>query len=92
VESANFLIKDVVGNVVVFVPIGVAAAGALRPMSSWRRFGLAVVGGFLLSLFIETVQFQIATRATDVDDVIFNTLGAAIGAASLVLWRRFSAT
>jgi len=79
--SARFLLKDVIGNVVVFLPVGYAAAAALTGRPRWRRFLLATTLGFLLSLFIETIQFSIATRATDVDDLIFNTLGAAVGAA-----------
>ena len=87
--SAQFLVRDVLGNIVVFFPIGFAAAGALSGHSNGKRILLAVGGGLLLSLFIETVQFQIATRATDVDDVIFNTIGAAFGAVAFVAvrWR-----
>lgn len=81
VESARFLAWDVIGNVVVFVPVGYAAAAAFPGWSRPRRFLVATALGFLLSLFIETIQFGIATRATDVDDIIFNTLGAALGAA-----------
>lgn len=80
-DSARFLIKDVVGNVLVFIPVGYAAAAALTGTSRSRRFLVATALGFLLSLFIETIQFGIATRATDIDDLMFNTLGAAIGAA-----------
>lgn len=83
--SARFLVRDVIGNVVVFVPIGFAIYGATRG-TSFRRFGLAVAFGFALSLFIEMVQFWIATRASDIDDLIFNTLGAVVGAA---LYRGF---
>ena len=89
--SARFLISDVIGNIVVFIPIGFAGAGALSRHSNGKRFMLATTGGLLLSLFIETVQFQIATRATDVDDLIFNTLGTALGAGALIIWHRSAA-
>ena len=85
-DSARFLVRDVLGNVAVFVPIGLAVAAALRG-SRRRRLSLATLAGFLLSLFIETVQFGIATRATDVDDLIFNTLGALLGAGTYALLR-----
>lgn len=87
-DSANFLIIDVVGNVVVFVPVGFTLAGAMSARSVTRPFWRAVVAGSLLSLFIETIQFQMATRATDVDDLLFNTLGTAIGAGLLILLQR----
>lgn len=82
--SAEFLAIDVIGNVFVFIPIGFTFAGVLSVLPGVRRFVLAVGGGVLLSLFIETVQLRILTRATDVDDLIFNTLGAAIGAVLLI--------
>jgi glycopeptide antibiotics resistance protein len=44
-----------------------------------------VAAGFLLSLSIELAQLAIPTRATDVDDVILNTLGTAIGALLIAL-------
>jgi VanZ family protein len=79
-ESARFLLQDVIGNIAVFMPVGYALAAALTGWSRWRRFLVATALGLLLSLFIETIQFGMATRATDVDDLIFNTVGAALGA------------
>lgn len=84
-DSASFLLVDVVGNVVVFVPIGFTLAGTLSARSVKRPFWGAVVTGSLLSFAIETIQFQMATRATDIDDLLFNTLGTAIG-AGLLIW------
>jgi glycopeptide antibiotics resistance protein len=84
--SAQFLIKDVIGNVVVFMPIGFAGAGAING-SLARKFWLATGLGALLSLFIETTQILIETRATDVDDLIFNTVGTVLGATLLVATR-----
>lgn len=81
VESARFLILDVIGNVAVFILVGYTVAATFSGISRGRRFWLAMASGVLLSLLIETIQFRIATRATDVDDLIFNTLGTAIGAA-----------
>ena len=40
---------------------------------------------FLLSLGIELAQLTIPTRATDVDDIILNTLGTLFGAAAMAL-------
>lgn len=62
-------------NVLLFVPLGVA----LPLLWNSSRNCLKTVGaGFLLSLFIEISQlFNI--RATDIDDLIMNTLGTLIG-------------
>jgi len=78
--SARFLVSDVIGNIALFVPIGYAAAATLTGRSRSRRFWMATLFGVLLSLLIETTQLGIATRATDVDDLIFNSLGTVLGA------------
>jgi glycopeptide antibiotics resistance protein len=79
-----YLFVDVFGNIAVFVPFGAAlAVAACSRRSSSRpgaRCGLWIVAaGMLLSLSIELIQLTIPGRASDVDDVILNTLGTAIG-------------
>jgi glycopeptide antibiotics resistance protein len=97
--SFNFLFVDGLGNVAAFVPLGAALAVATLPKraaaggqtrSDRRRWLIVVAAGFLLSLSIELAQLAIPTRATDVDDVILNTLGAAVGAA--IVWSLHRAT
>jgi glycopeptide antibiotics resistance protein len=70
----------VVGNIVVFVPLGFGLAGALYQTNLRQTIGLAALGGFFLSLLIELGQLLIPTRSTDIDDLFFNTLGATLGA------------
>ena len=48
----------------------------------WRRFSRAVLAGAGFSLLIECSQL-LTNRACDIDDLIANTLGAALGYA---LW------
>ncbi len=86
--AAAFLFVDFLGNIAVFVPLGAALAVATLPprirgkrsfhVRWWLR--VTAIGG-LLSLSIETAQLFLATRATDIDDVILNTLGTLIGAS-----------
>lgn len=73
------LLINVIGNVVVFIPLGIGLAGLWHRGRIWPTFGRAVLGGFLLSLAIELMQLAIPGRATDVDDLIFNTLGTMLG-------------
>lgn len=80
-----FLLIDVVGNVVVFMPLGFGLAGAFQPAHLRQALGLAAVGGFSLSLAIELIQLTIPSRTTDVDDLFFNTLGATLGALCFVM-------
>lgn len=76
-------IYNLYGNIAWFVPFGF-----LVPLIRQRRGFLAtVMGGALLSVMIETVQFFIGTGVTDIDDVIFNTIGTIIG--YLLFWLFF---
>ena len=92
-DAFGFLFVDLLGNIAVFIPLGVALAAATLPertsagqrtRSDKRRWLIIVAAGLLLSLSIELAQLAIPTRATDVDDVILNTLGTAAGAA--IVW------
>jgi VanZ family protein len=83
-----YLLSDVLGNVALFVPLGVAVAGALGPRQPAVRLAAAGAAGAVLSAAIEGVQLLVPGRATDVDDVIFNTLGALVGAAGLLVGER----
>jgi hypothetical protein len=68
-------LADSIANVLLFLPIG--AAAAVR-FPGWRR---PVLGALLLSVGIEVVQLAIPGRYTSPADVAFNTLGATIGVA-----------
>ena len=69
------------GNVVVFVPLGLALALALHDRPVGRRLLLATLGGAGLSLTIELTQLAVPTRVTALDDWLLNTTGTAIGGA-----------
>lgn len=71
-------------NVVMFVPFGVLVGLLVR------RWWLVVLLGFGLSAAIELAQlFFLPTRVATVQDVVVNTLGAALGVLGLhlVRWR-----
>ncbi len=71
-------------NIVMFLPFGFLLPLLWKSLRSWKRAALA---GFCLSLFIELSQL-FCFRATDIDDLIANTLGTALGyAAARLLFR-----
>lgn len=64
------------GNVIGFIPYGFM----LPVMTRKCRSGLFItLSGFGLSLLIESVQLVTRVGCFDVDDLILNTLGAALG-------------
>lgn len=83
-----YLVSDVLGNVLLFLPLGVVVAGALGGRAPVHRLAGALGSGLLLSTAVEVTQLLVPGRATDVDDVIFNAVGALVGAAGLLVAER----
>ena len=70
-------VREMILNVVVFIPFGVLLSVNLKRATFWRK--LASV--FVFSLAVETIQFILAIGITDATDVITNTLGGFLGLA-----------
>jgi glycopeptide antibiotics resistance protein len=62
-------------NVLVFVPLGLLLSVNLKQLNFWSKL-LIVLGA---SISAETIQYIFAIGATDITDVITNTLGGLIG-------------
>jgi len=77
--SLEFLV--LIGNLVAFVPLGMLVPLVLRR----RSFALVLVAGLVVSLAIElgqlalSIRLDFAYRSADIDDVIVNVCGAALG-------------
>lgn len=73
---------NLLGNVLVFLPLGL-----LPPLiwKKYRRFLHGLLPGFLFSLSAECLQY-FTGRSVDIDDLLLNTLGAALG---WLVWRLF---
>ena len=67
---------NLLGNVVILVPLGVLMPVMFRPM---RRFWTFLPLAALVSCGVEYIQWVTATGAADVDDSILNFIGAALG-------------
>lgn len=75
------LLTNLVGNVVGFVPYGFILP-VITPR--FRSGFLTVLSGFCISLAVEVIQLATRVGCFDVDDVILNTLGVALG--YLLFW------
>jgi glycopeptide antibiotics resistance protein len=77
VQSMDFLL-----NVLLFVPFGFGIYAQLRKRSAGRRAVLLAVvlaAGAITSYIVELLQLYIPPRNSGWDDVVSNTVGAAVG-------------
>ena len=79
------LYREMLMNVFLFFPLGLTLSNALpRRWHRWGRITLTTLIGCALSAGIEYAQYRCALGLAETDDVICNTLGAFLGAASLL--------
>jgi glycopeptide antibiotics resistance protein len=71
--------REMIDNLVIFVPFGPLLGVNFKQISLWGRLTFI----YIFSLVVETVQYLFAIGTTDITDVIMNTLG---GLAGLVLY------
>ncbi len=67
---------NLIGNITMFIPSGIVLPVVYRKLNSFWK---TVAAGAFLSLCIEILQLPFSVRASDVDDLILNTAGVAIG-------------
>ena len=79
------LYREMLMNVFLFFPLGLTLSNALpQKWHRWGRIILTTFVGCILSAGIEYAQYRYALGLAETDDVICNTLGAFLGAASLL--------
>jgi len=71
----SFAFGNVVGNIVIFVPLG----AYLSLFKKDKRVIRSLLLIFIVSLFVEILQGILAIGASDIDDIILNCLGGLIG-------------
>lgn len=70
------------GNVLIFVPFGF-----MEPLTSKKRsFWATLIDGCLVSLSVEIFQFITKVGRFDVDDLMLNTTGVALGYVCFLVW------
>lgn len=80
----RFSLGEVLGNVVVFVPLGACLPLLRRRTDVWSNVRIVIA----VSVTVEVLQGLLGVGASDVDDVILNALGGLTGGLLLAgLWR-----
>ncbi|MBD3860812.1 VanZ family protein [Bacillus sp. 28A-2] len=85
----NLVFLNLAGNILLFVPLGFFLYQAFRTMC-WQK---AVLAGLFLSTMIEVLQWMFSqsgmiTRSSDIDDILLNTVGTALGCTLYQMYRR----
>lgn len=72
----DYVIRNFIGNVIMFIPLGLFLPAVKRRFRRLKRFIPVVL---LILLGIETSQLLLLRGVFDVDDIILNLLGALMG-------------
>ncbi|WP_433750428.1 VanZ family protein [Falsibacillus pallidus] len=84
-RNALFILKYIIrnsgGSIFLFLPLGILAPILYQKYRSLKR---VIITGFFLAICIEVIQliqilFMGGTHRFDVDDIVFNLVGAALG-------------
>lgn len=70
----DIALKNVLGNIAIFIPLGIFISYMIK-----KKILISGVICLLISLLFEAIQFVTGCGATDIDDLILNTIGGVIG-------------
>ena len=72
----NLSVLNLLGNFVLFMPMGALLPCVIRKLDRFWKVTLTVLG---MVVMVEIVQGILRVGSVDIDDVIFNVVGAMIG-------------
>lgn len=76
---------NLIGNTAMFIPLGIVWPSVYTQLDT---HGKVIAAGFGVSLTIEILQLPFFDRATDIDDLILNTLGFVMGYGIFLLVKK----
>lgn len=74
--GSEFWMRNLFGNLLLLLPLGLLGPIALPAIDRWWRIALLAL---LYSAAIELIQLAVPDRSADIDDVIVNVAGAIVG-------------
>ncbi|ELC8441923.1 VanZ family protein [Clostridium perfringens] len=75
IMEGNYNQLDVIGNIILFVPLGIYVSMFFKKAKICKNIGVIA----LTSLVFEVSQYIFAIGASDITDIITNTVGGIIG-------------
>ena len=85
-QETSAHVKEVLYNIIVFVPLGVYVQIFKE---DWKIAKKCMVA-FLISFLLEVVQFIFAIGASDITDIIGNTLGGIVGIFFCIVMKKIA--
>ena len=73
--NGRLYMTEIINNILVFVPVGIYVSMIKEDWSILKKISVS----FFISLTVEIAQFILAVGATDITDLIGNTMGGIIG-------------
>ncbi len=71
-------IINIIGNIIMFIPVGICWPWCFRKLDTFKK---VVIAGIGYTLIIEISQLPFYGRCSDINDILLNAIGVAIGAA-----------
>lgn len=78
-SHGQYILHEVLSNIGLLMPMGILLGFSSASLRTGASFQKVILWGFLISLTIETIQLITKTGTFEVDDLIYNTLGCAMG-------------
>ena len=85
-QETSVHLKEVLYNIIVFIPLGVY----IQILKEDWKIAMKCMVAFLTSFLFEAVQFIFAIGASDITDIIGNTLGGIIGIFFCILMKKIT--
>ncbi|MFD2654733.1 VanZ family protein [Gracilibacillus thailandensis] len=79
--NINIIVRNIIGNIIAFMPMGVFLPLFIRKLNSVTRFTVSMI---VIILSIETLQALTRRGSFDIDDLILNVFGALL---VFTIWR-----
>ena len=84
IVNGKLQLDEIIQNILIFVPFGIYIC-MLKPKWSFIK---KVMPAFFTSLVVEILQYILAIGATDITDLIGNTLGGIIGIGIFYIFKK----
>ena len=85
-QETSVHLKEVLYNIIVFIPLGVY----IQILKEDWKIEMKCMAVFLTSFLFEAVQFIFAIGASDITDIIGNTMGGIIGIFFCILMKKIT--